>query len=151
MVLLMQKHCHCTGPANPNCGVGHWQLVFAGSKVTKGAKSRYCPIEGECLAAAYGLERCRMYTLGCPELILVVDHNPLTIILTDRSLYDMVNPGLRRLKEKTWPYQFKTCYVPGKSNTIKVADALSHHPVQNDEPDPQFEEVESIAHAYAAS
>ena len=34
---------------------------------------------------------------------------------------------------------------------MKVADALSRHPVQNDEPDPQFEEVESIAHAYAAS
>ena len=31
---LMQKHCHCTGLANPNCCVGHWQLVFAGSKVT---------------------------------------------------------------------------------------------------------------------
>ena len=148
---LMQKHCQCTGPSNPNCGLGHWQLVFAGSKATNGAQSRYCPIEGECLAAAYGLERCRMYTLGCPDLTLAVDHNPLTRILNDRNLNDIVNPRLRRLKEKTLPYQFKICYVPGGSNAMKVADALSRHPVQNNEPDPQFEEVENIAHAYAAS
>ena len=33
---------------------------------------------------------------------------------------------------------------------MKVADTLSRHPVQNDESDPQFKEVESIAHACAA-
>jgi hypothetical protein len=148
---LMQKHCHCTGQPNPNCGLGHWQLVFAGSKTTNGAQSRYCPIEGECLAAAYGLERCRMYTLGCPDLTVAVDHNPLTRILNDRNLDDIVNPRLRRLKEKTLQYQFKICYVPGGSNAMKTADALSRHPTQNDGPDPQFDEVESIAHAYAAS
>ena len=146
---LMQKHCSCPGPSNPNCGVGHWQLVFAGSKTTNGAQSRYCPIEGECLAAAYGLERCRMYTLGCPDLTLAVDHNPLTRILNDRNLDDIANPRLRRLKEKTLPFQFNVCYVPGGSNAMRVADALSRHPVQSEESDPQFEEVEKIARAYA--
>ena len=148
---LMQKHCECIGPANPNCGVGHWQLVFAGSKTLNGAQSRYCPIEGECLAATYGLEKCRMYTLGCPKLTLAVDHNPLTRILNDRNLDDIANPRLRRLKEKTLPYKFNICYVPGGSNAMRIADALSRHPAQDDEPDPQFDEVEKIAHAYAAS
>ena len=147
---LMQKHCSCTGPANPNCGLGHWQLVFAGSKTLNGSQSRYCPIEGECLAATYGLEKCRMYTLGCPNLTLAVDHNPLTRILNDRNLDDITNPRIRRLKEKTLPYQFNICYVPGGSNAMRVADALSRHPVEAQNPDPQFDDVETIAQAYAA-
>ena len=57
---LMQKHCKCSGPPDPNCGVGHWKIVFAGSKTTNGAQRRYCPVEGKCLATVYGLERCRM-------------------------------------------------------------------------------------------
>ena len=81
---LTQKHCKCPEPANPNCGNNHWKIVFAGSKATNPAQKRYAPIEGECLAAAYGLERCRMYTLGCPKLILAVDHKPLTNILNNR-------------------------------------------------------------------
>ena len=133
---LTQKHCKCTGPADPNCGVGHWKVVFAGSKTTNGAQKRYCPIEGECLAAAYGLERCRMYTLGCPDLTLAVDHKPLTNILNDRQLDTISNPRLRRLKEKTFPFKFKIIYAPGGSNAMKVADALSRHPINNNgEPD----------------
>ena len=27
---LMQKHCKCSGPSDPNCGIGHWKIVFAG-------------------------------------------------------------------------------------------------------------------------
>jgi hypothetical protein len=80
---LIQKHCKCSGPPDPNCGVGHWKIVFAGSKTTNGTQRRYCPVEGECLAAAYVLERCRMYTLGCPDLILAVDHKLLINILND--------------------------------------------------------------------
>ena len=110
---LTQKHCTCSGPVNPNCGDGHWKIVFAGSKTTNGAQRRYAPIEGECLAAAYGLERCRMFTLGCQDLTLAVDHKPLTNILNDRHLDTINNPRLRRLKEKTLPYKFSMKYIPG--------------------------------------
>ena len=148
---LMQKHCDCEGVPNPNCGNGHWKLVYAGSKTTNPAQSRYCPIEGECLAAAYGLSRCRMYTLGCPNLTLAVDHNPLTRILNDRNLDDVSNPRLRSLKEKTLPYRFNIVHVPGGSNAMKMADALSRHPAPNTEPDVEFEELDQIAHAFATS
>ncbi len=89
---LTQKHCTCSGVTDPNCGADHWKVVFAGSKTTNGAQRRYSPIEGECLAAAYGLERCRMYTLGCSDLTLAVDHKPLTNILNDRHLDTINNP-----------------------------------------------------------
>jgi hypothetical protein len=98
---LMQKHCKCPGVADPNCGEGHWKLVFAGSKTTNDAQKRYAPTEGECLAAAFGLRRCRMYTLGCPDLILATNHNPLTGILNDRRLDSIDNPRILNIKEKT--------------------------------------------------
>ena len=146
---LMQKHCKCSGPPDPNCGVGHWKIVFAGSKTTNGAQRRYCPVEGECLAAAYGLERCRMYTLGCRDLILAVDHKPLINILNDRHLDTIPNPRLRRLKEKTFPFRFNIVHVPGGSNAMRVADALSRHPVDDDIQDAAFNNVEEAARAHA--
>lgn len=148
---LMQKHCKCLGPPNPNCGKGHWQLVFAGSKATNDAQSRYSPTEGECLAAAYGLERCRMYTLGCHNLTLATDHNPLTGILNDRRLDTIANPRLQRLKERTLAFSYKIIYVPGGSMAMKAADALSRHPSASSEPDPVFDEIESVTRSYAAS
>ena len=148
---LSQRHCNCPGPANPNCGVGHWKIVFAGSKSTSEAQKRYCPLEGECLAAAYGLERCRMYTLGCPDLILAVDHKPLTRILNDRHLDSISNPRLQRLKEKTLPFQYKIVHVPGGSGAMKVADALSRNPTASDDQDHAYKDVEEAARAYAVT
>ena len=83
--------------------MGHWTVVFPGSKSTNDAQKWYCSHKGECLAAAYGLEGSRMYTLGCPDLILAVDHNPLTRILNNCDLDRATNPNLQRLKEKNIP------------------------------------------------
>ena len=51
----IQKHCDCKGAVDPHCGGGHWKLVYAGSRFTRDAESRYAPIEGEALALVYGL------------------------------------------------------------------------------------------------
>ena len=115
-------------------------LVFAGSRFTTESERRFAPIEGECLAAAHGLERCRMFTLGCPDLILAVDHKPLTRILNDRQLDSITNPKLLRLKEKTLPYKFRIYHVAGASNVMKTADAISRHPVKDVARDDRMEE-----------
>ncbi len=108
---LMQKHCKCPGIPDPNCGKGqgHWKIIHAGSKTTNDSQKRYSPTEGECLAAAYGLNRCRMYTSGCPNLILATDHNPLTGILNDRRLDTIANPRLLKLKRRPWHTIFELC------------------------------------------
>ena len=128
---LMQKHCKC--PENletktylPTCGDGHWKLVLAGSRFTKPAESRYAPVEGEALAVAYGLSQCRLFVLGSPNLIVVVDHKPLIRILNDRALEGIENPRLLRLKEKTLPYDFFIVHIPGKVNV--APDAMSRYP-----------------------
>ena len=74
---LSQKHCQCRGPANPGCGEGHWKLVYVGSRFLKDAETRYAPIEGEALAVAYALENCKMFVLGCPDLTIATNHQPL--------------------------------------------------------------------------
>ena len=135
---LTQKHCKCSGTINPNCGKGHWKLVFAGSRFTKkNERDLFSPTEGECLAAVYGLTRCRMFTLGCPNLTLVVDHRPLLGVLNDRSLDSIENPRLLKLKEKTLPFKFNIMHVPGSSDAIRVADAVSRHPT-TDAPEEQW-------------
>ena len=145
--VLTQKHCKCSGPVNPNCGEGHWKLVHAGSRFTKeNERDLFSPTEGECLAAVFGLEKCRMYTLGCPNLILVVDHQPLTGILNDRSLDSIENPRLLKLKEKTLKYDFKVTYVPGSSKAIRAADTLSRYPTGGDN-DADHDDQPSVAFA----
>ena len=147
---LMQRHCLCPGTPDPNCGAGHWKLVFAGSKTTNESQQRYSPTEGECLAAVYGLKRCRMYTLGCPNLTLATDHNPLTGILNDRRLDTIDNSRLLELKEKTLPFHFRIVHVPGGSHAMRAADALSRHAVDAEE-DTITVDVEKAVCALAAS
>ena len=160
---LTQKHCACkveetTKLYTPNCGKGHWKLVLAGSRFTKPAESRYAPIEGEALAVTYGLEQCRKFVLGCPNLIVAVDHKPLTRIFNDRSLESIDNPRLLRMKEKTLMYKFDIIHVPGDTNL--APDAASRYPTKTcptmshttlDEDNVMTEDIEdfTVSHACA--
>ena len=71
---LLQKHCVCSDDTNIRCCPEGWRLIFAGSRFTKPAESRYSATEGEALAVAWSLEHSKMYTLGCTDLIVSVDH-----------------------------------------------------------------------------
>ena len=123
--LLSQKHCQCQN-IKPFCCEGGWRPTMVGGRFTHAAESRYAPIEGEALAVVEGLNKARHFVLGCPNLIVAVDHKPLLKIFGDRSLDDIPNTRLRNLKEKTLPYSFKMVYVPGPRQ--KAADAISRHP-----------------------
>ena len=102
-------------------------MVLAGSRFCTGAESRYAPVEGECLAAAWALAKTKYFTLGAPSLYLAVDHKPLLKILGDKDLQDIENPRLQNLKEKTLRYRFKCVHVPGKEH--KGVDSTSRYPV----------------------
>ena len=122
---LLQKECNCTN-ITPVCCSSGWSLVFAGSRFTSGAESRYSPVEGEALGVAWALEKSKHFTLGCPHLIIGVDHQPLLKVLGDRHLEDIPNPRLLNLKEKTLRFKFSLVHVPGSKN--KSPDAASRHP-----------------------
>ena len=124
--LLLQKHCSCPISNIPNCCADGWKLVFAGSRLTSTAESRYAPTEGEALAVCWTLQRARLFVLGCPKLTIVTDHKPLLGIFNDRDLGSIHNPRIQRFKEKTLQYSFDIAYCPGKFHL--GADALSRHP-----------------------
>ena len=137
--LLLQKHCDCEEryPAQESvkqCCTSGWKLTFAGSRFTNDAETRYSPTEGEALAVAWALKTSRIFTLGCPKLMVITDHQPLVGVLNDRDLGSIKNPRIRRIKEHTLEYNFITRYCPGKLHL--GADALSRHPVYHIEDDP---------------
>lgn len=123
---LFQKHCQCPTESGPNCGENHWKIILAGSRFTKDAESRYSPVEGEALALIYGLESCRMFLLGCPDLLVTVDHQPLVKIFSDQVLENIKNPRLFSFKERSLMYKFRIKHVPGKLNA--ASDCTSRYP-----------------------
>ena len=76
---------------NPNCGKSHGKTILVVSCLTNDTESRYSLVKGDALALVYGLESCRMFVLGCPDLSVVEDHQPLTKIFSDRALENIKN------------------------------------------------------------
>ena len=64
-------------------------------------ESRYIPIEGEAFGVAWSIEKARMFTLGC---------------LGNRSLADIPNPLLYRMKEKCLRFRFNIQYLTRNIN-----------------------------------
>ena len=127
---LFQKHCACTDEEPFCCRTG-WKITLVGSRFTHPAESRYAPIEGEALAVADALDKCRYFVLGCDNLIIAVDHKPLLKVFTNRSLEDIGNSRLRNLKEKTLRYRFRMIHIPGAKH--KAADGVSRYPIASSE------------------
>ena len=122
---MFQRHCSCPQRELFCCKKGG-RITLVGSRFTHMAESRYTAIEGETLAVAEALQRCRHFILGCTDLFIAVDHKPLVRIFGDRTLADISNARLCNLKEKTLPYSFKMVYIPGVRNC--TSDVLSRHP-----------------------
>ena len=141
---LLQKHCSCSSKT-PNCCEDGWKIVLAGSRFLSPTEQRYAPIEGEALAAAWGLEQTRYFTQGCDDLIVVTDHKPLVKILGDRTLDEITNSRIFRLKQRTMPWSFEIYHLPGKTNV--AADATSRHPSCK----LHSSEMDDIEHAMLAS
>ena len=123
---LLQKHCHCEPTTVPDCCPNGWRITLAGSRFLSSAEQRYAPIEGEALAVAWSLEQTKFFTLGCHHLIIATDHKPLTKLFGDRTLDEIPNTRLFRLKQRTLPWSFNIIHLPG--NTNMAADATSRYP-----------------------
>ena len=94
-----------------------------------------------------------MFTLGCPDLQVTVDHQSLIPILGNRSLADIPNPRLYRFKEKFLRFRFKVQYLPGK--LIEAPDCMSRVYDENEGEDNElnvYDELGAIISAcYIAS
>lgn len=122
---LLQQHCDCQS-AIPDCCQSGWKITLAESRFLSPAEQGYAAIEGEALAVAWGLEQTRYFTQGCDNLVVVTDHKPLVKIFGDRTLDEISNSRLFRLKQRTLPWRFDIEHLPGRTNN--AADPTSRHP-----------------------
>jgi len=100
----------------PPDGTALQPLLFYGRKLTP-AESRYCTIEGECLAIVLGFQRCRPYILPSTTVTVVTDHSNL------QFLRRSANPRVQRWLITLSEFRFDVVYAPGDTNA--VADCLS--------------------------
>ena len=115
---LTQKFCNCPGEPKPGCCLSGWQTIFVASPFNTPAESKYHPIEGEACASAWALDKCRMFVLGHPNLILVVDHKPLLAILGLGQDLSVLTPRLLNFKQKSMAYRFKPIHIPEKIHVV---------------------------------
>lgn len=64
-------------------------------------------------------------------MTVATDHKPLVKIYGDRTLDEIHNTRLFRLKQRSLPWYFCVLHVPGKTNL--APDATSRHPSPADE------------------
>ena len=105
--LLLQKYCSCSLDKAPVCCKEGWKLAFAGSRFTNSSEQNYSSTEGEALALSWALKHSCLFTLGCKDLFIAVDHKPLLGIFNNQSLDSITNPRVLKLKETTLGWQFK--------------------------------------------
>ena len=85
-----------------------------------------------------------MFTLGCPNLLVTVDHQALISILGDRSLADIPNPRLYRFKENCLRFRFTIQYLPGgKNNTPDCMLRIYDRDEKEDSSEVDYNEFES--------
>jgi hypothetical protein len=122
---LSQKHCKCIDASYGCCPDG-WKVTLAGSRFLSKEEKNYVPIEGEALAVVWALEQTLYFTMGCNDLLIILDHKPLVKIFGDRRLDEIDNPRLFRLKQRTLMWRFEVQYQKGADNPC--ADAMSRYP-----------------------
>ena len=95
-------------------------------------------------AICWAVKKNHLYLAGLKEFDIICDHRPLIPLLNQKSLAQVDNPRLLRLREKLVPYHFKAIWRSGKTHCI--ADALSRAPIDN--PTEEDQEVEAHAHPH---
>ena len=84
-----------------------------------------------------------MFVMGCPKLLVAVDHKHLIRIFNDRQLDTIENLRLLRLMEKSLSYQFEIIHVPGEENG--AANFASRYPSDSDDVGDEDEADLSVA------
>ena len=113
-------------------GEGRWHVIQAGSRFLSDAETRYATIELEALAVCWALQKCRLFICGLPSVEVLTDHRPLVPILNSKTLDEIENPRLQRLKLRMSEFaHFTATWVPSSQHT--AADALSRSPIARPE------------------
>ena len=127
---------------------GTWRMIQAGSRFLSDAESRYAVIELEALSVAWAIRKCRLFLCGLPLFQILTDHRPLVPILNSKTLDEIENPRLQRLRLKigeAGPYT--ASWQAGKEHS--APDALSRAPVQDPDSEDEVGEDCTVPHICA--
>ena len=80
---------------------------------------------------AWALEQVKFFTQGCDKLTVATEHKPLISLLGAKSLDQVPNVRLFRIKQRVSMWKFEIVHCPGKTNFF--ADATSRNPVLAEE------------------
>jgi transposase InsO family protein len=106
-----------------------WRVVQAGSRFISDTEGRYAAIELELTAVAWAFRKCRLFLSGLAHFDVIIDHRPLVPILNSKTLDELENPRLQRLKMKLGELGSFTAHWTKGSQHL-AADALSRSPVR---------------------
>ena len=94
------------------------------------AETRYATIELEAFAVAWAIKKCRLFLAGIPCFQIVTDHRPLVPILNSKTLDEINNQRLQRLRMKIGEVgSFTATWTP--CSQLQAPDALSRSRLQN--------------------
>ena len=106
---------------------GQKRLITCGSRSLSPTEQRWSTSEKEFLSIRFALQRCKPYIFGLKKPVTVYsDHSPLSQVMK-KSLNDIGNPRLYRIREQLLQYNFKIFYKPG--SVMHIADYLSRNPL----------------------
>ena len=98
------------------------RIIQCSSRSLTPAEKNYA-IELEALAIVWAIKKAEFYLRGMPPFDVITDHRPLMGVFS-KSLAQLDNHCLVRIREKVVDFSFDIVWRPGKENVI--ADALSH-------------------------
>ena len=102
------------------------KLIVAGGRGITPAESNWSVCEIETLGLVYALKKLRHFIAGCQSVKIRVDHKPL-IGLFSKSIDQIENKRLQRLREKVLHINLDIQFVPGINNNL--ADYISRSAV----------------------
>ena len=103
-----------------------WFLIHCGSASLTPTQTRYATIKLECLAIQWAVQKRSYYLRGLETFEAWTDPKPLVGIF-QKSICNLNNPQLMRMREKIMEYTPDVKWVPGKTHYI--ANALSRSPI----------------------
>ena len=109
------------------CLLQEERAVYFASKALTEAQKGYIAIELRSLAVAWAMEKFNHF-LYASHFILKTVQKPLEAILS-KSL-NQATPKLQKFLNRTFPYHFAVCYIPGLTN--QLAGCLSQLGGQKD-------------------
>ena len=115
-------------------------VAYASRSLTK-SESNYAPIELECLAIVFAMNKFDQYVFGHPNVTIHCDHRPLEAIM--RKSLVAAPKRIQAMMLTLQRYAFTVKWKPGKEQVI--ADLLSRHTGNCEQPAESAEWQEWLA------